>query len=372
MGIAERKAAKQFEETHYAKLKKDIDAAARFEVPVEVDWTSLAVEGYEHLYEETWPKVYFAPLIAALRAISQDALGRESLQGSLKRVVIRNTRGNSYASGFATFQGGVLTLDHEPATNVDQVDDRQEAIQKALEAAPEAPNAYAEDNPLRAFLDWDAKGVDAALYAVLRIAGRQEAGIPLVLPRVTLSLRSGRAVSGFVKEMLEDRREGRAVLLYVPRESGIPYDEAIIIPVGTIETLGILDVPAFGALKRDAVPVPSLLQLRRQLAAVEARVRTATETQLVLGLAPGVNAASAEELRALGFLAERAKEVLEALAKDDIGRSALREQVKRVHLRADKQASVSFADGTLELVTGRRPVDWYTRGELEAAVQSAL
>lgn len=372
MGIAERKAAKQFEETHYPKLKKDIDDAARFAVPVEVDWTSLAVEGYEHLYEETWPKVYFTPLIGALRAISQDDLGRESLQGSLKRVVIRNTAGNSYAGSFASFQGGVLTLDHEPATNVDEVKDRQDAIQKALEASPEAPNVYGTKDPLRAFMDADVKGVDAALYAVLRIAGRQQAGIPLVLPRVTLSLRSGRAVSGFVKEMLEDRREGRAVLLYVPAESGIPYDEAVIIPVGVIETLSILDVPSFGMLQRDAATVPSLLQLRRQLAAVEARVRTATESSIALGLGPGVDATSAEELRALGFLAERTREVLEALLKDDLGRAALREKVQRIHLRTATSPAVAFTDGTLELVTVRRPVDWYSRQELETAVQNAL
>ena len=264
MGIAERKAAKQFEETHYPKLKKDIDDAACFPVQVEVDWTSLAVEGYEHLYAEAWPKVYFEPLIAALRTLGQDELGRESLQGSLKHVIIRNTTGTSSASSVATFQDGVLTLDHEPVTNVDEVKERQEAIQQALEAAPATPNVYAAKDPLQAFLDWEAKGVDAALYAVLRIAGRQQAGIPLVLPRITLSLRSGRVVSGYVREMLEDRREGRAVLLYSPSESGLPYDEATLVPVGVIETLSILDMPAFGALKRDAVAVPSLLQLRRQ------------------------------------------------------------------------------------------------------------
>ncbi|MFP2907863.1 hypothetical protein ACLESD_23010, partial [Pyxidicoccus sp. 3LFB2] len=273
MGIAERKAAKQFEESLYPKLKQDIDDAAGFPVPVEVDWSSLAVGGYEHLYAEAWPKVYFEPLIAALRALGQDALGRETLRGSLKRVVIRNNAGNASASSVATFQDGVLTLDHEPVTNVDDVKDRQEAIQKALEAEPATPNVYAEKDPLRAFLEADVKGLDAALYAVLRIAGREQAGIPLVLPRVTLSLRSGRTVSGFVREMLEDRREGRAVLLYSPAERGMPYDEATLIPVGVIETLSILDMPAFGALQRDAVPVPSLLQLRRQLAAVEARVR---------------------------------------------------------------------------------------------------
>ncbi|WP_211194321.1 hypothetical protein [Pyxidicoccus fallax] len=372
MGIAERKAAKQFEETHYAKLKKDIDAAAGFEVPVEVDWATLALDGYEHLYEEAWTKVYFEPLIGALRAIGQDELGREFLKGALKRILIRNTNDTSYAGNVATFKEGVLTLDHQPFTNVDDVKDRQEAIQKTLEAAPEAPNPYANENPARVLLDWNAKGVNAALYAVLRLAGRQQAGIPLLLPRVTLSLRSGRAVSGFVKEMLEDRHEGRSVLLYSPRENGIPYDEATLIPVGIIETLSILDVPAFGTLQRDAAAVPSVLQLRRQLAQMESRVRAATEASIALGLASGVNASSADELRALGFLAERTREVLEALVKDDLGRAALREKVKRIHLRTDKHASVTLTDGTLEVVTGRLPVDWYTRGELEAAVQAAL
>ncbi|MFP2930746.1 hypothetical protein ACLESO_37225, partial [Pyxidicoccus sp. 3LG] len=286
MGLSERRAAKQFEETHYPKLKKDIDAAARFEVQVEVDWASLTVEGYEHLYEEAWPQVYFTPLIGALRATAQDDLGREFIQGSLKRVVIRNASDNSSASSFARFQDGVLTLDHHPVTNVDDVADRQEAVQKALEAAPEPANVYAED-PLRAFLDWGARGVDAVLRTALGMTGRQEAGIPLVLPRLTLSLRSGRAVSGFVKDILEDPREGRAVLLYQPRESGIPYDDAVIIPVGTIETVTVHDVPAFGSLKRDAAPLPSVLQLRRQLSALEARVRAATETSVAVALAPG-------------------------------------------------------------------------------------
>ncbi|MFP2912405.1 hypothetical protein ACLESD_46770, partial [Pyxidicoccus sp. 3LFB2] len=91
-----------------------------------------------------------------------------------------------------------------------------------------------------------------------------------------------------------------------------------------------------------------------------------------LGLAPGFNATSAEALRALGFLAERTREVLEALVKDDVGRATLREKVKRIHLRTDKHPAVTLTDGTLELVTGLRPVDWYPRQELENAVQSAL
>src|SRR5512140_81192 len=192
MGIAERKAASQFEETAYPKLKKDVEAAAHFDVPIEVDWNTLAVEGYEHLYAEAWPKVYFTPLIGALQAIAVDELGREALRSTLKRVVIRNTTGASSGSSMVRFQDGVLTLDHEPATNVDNVEDRQEAIQRALEAAPE-DKGHAED-PLAAFLSWKAHGVGSTMHVLQRLFWRQQAGIPVVLPRMTLLLRSGRGV----------------------------------------------------------------------------------------------------------------------------------------------------------------------------------
>ncbi|HYH97872.1 hypothetical protein [Hyalangium sp.] len=370
MGIAERKAASQFEETIYPKLKKEIDAAAHFEVPVEVDWNTLTVDGYQHLYEEAWPKIYFTPLIGALKAIAVDDLGREVLRSALKRVVIRNTTGAASGTSMVRFQDGVLTLDHEPVTNVDNLEDRQEHIQKALEAAPE--DAGHPEDPLAAFLAWNAHGVDATLFVLQKLAWRQQAGIPVILPRMTLLMRSGRGVTGILREILEDRREGRSVLVWVPRESGMPYDDLVLVPVNTIEAISVHDAPAFGALRRDAPPTPSLLELRRRLAALETQLRGLLETSVSVGLGPEVQATSAKDLRALGFLADRAREVLEGLGKDKVGKAALREKVQRIQLSVADDKGVAVSGHALELTTGRRPVDWYTRKELEEAVQSAL
>lgn len=135
MGLAERRAAKKFEDTLYPPLKKQLDAAAHFDVPVDVHWESLAIEERAHLYDECFPKVYFQPLIEAFQAICVDDMGREALKAKLKRVVIRNTADNSSASSMVTFEGGVLTLDHKPTTNVDDVRDRTKSIQQTLEAA---------------------------------------------------------------------------------------------------------------------------------------------------------------------------------------------------------------------------------------------
>lgn len=135
MGLAERRAAKQFETSQFPQLKKAIDEAAHFEVPVEVRWETLSADGYAHLYEEAWPKVYFKPLVEALKAICIDDMGRDALKAGLKKVVIQNTLGVYSAGSMVGFVDGVLTLDHEPATNVDDVDDRKAAIQQKLEAA---------------------------------------------------------------------------------------------------------------------------------------------------------------------------------------------------------------------------------------------
>jgi hypothetical protein len=369
MGLAERRAAIQFEETAYPKLKKEIDAAASFEVPVEVDWGTLAAEGSAHLYEAAWPKVYFAPLIGALRALAADERGRERLRSTLKRVVIRNTTGATMGSRMVSIHEGVLTLDHEPVTHVDNVAERQEAIRKVLEAAP--GDGGTAGDPLAAFLEWNAHGVEATLSVLQKLVWSQQSGIPVELPRITLLLRSGRAVTGFLREILEDRRESRSVLVWVPKRGGMLSDDLIIVPVGSIEAMTVHDVPAFGALRRD-LPVSSALELRSQLASLETQLRGQLEAPVSVGLWAEAQAASAKDLQALAFLAGRASEVLGALARDKEGRDALREKVQRIHLRVADHKNVSLTSHALELSTGRRPVDWYTSKELEEAIQSAL
>ena len=135
MGLAERRVAKDFEANVFPQLKKEVAGAAKFEVPVDVKWESLAVDGQSHLYVECWPKVYFRPLIQALEAITADEMGRDALKSKLTRIAIQNVGGNYSSSSWAAFDGGVLTLDHEPTSNVDDVDERKQALQALLEKA---------------------------------------------------------------------------------------------------------------------------------------------------------------------------------------------------------------------------------------------
>lgn len=133
MGLAERRSIKHFQDARFATLKQEIDEAAGGAVQVDVNWESLAKEGYSHLYEDAFTKVYFAPLCAALKAIAVDDLGRMALRDGLKQVVLCNTKGG-YGDDAIEFVGGVLTIDHDPVSNIDYVSDRAASIQKKLEA----------------------------------------------------------------------------------------------------------------------------------------------------------------------------------------------------------------------------------------------
>ena len=83
MGLAERRVIHEFQTKELSVLEGQVEEAAGFKVPVEVNWDALTPEGESRLYAESWRKVYFEPLIAALKAIGGDEMGREALKKGL-------------------------------------------------------------------------------------------------------------------------------------------------------------------------------------------------------------------------------------------------------------------------------------------------
>ncbi|HLJ00519.1 MAG TPA: hypothetical protein VKT76_12440 [Bradyrhizobium sp.] len=128
MGLAERRAAKEFQDQIYPQWKEKLDAAAGRAIPVEIDWEALQAPDESHLYGEAWAKVYFEPLVGALRAIASDDLGRDAVRDGLHKIVIRHSGDKGIV-----FVGGALVIDLPPTTNIDDVRERQHDIQLLLE-----------------------------------------------------------------------------------------------------------------------------------------------------------------------------------------------------------------------------------------------
>lgn len=133
MGLAERRATKDFQDNHLPALTAEIHAVAGFDVPIEIKWEQLAKDGYADSYVENWKKVYFQPLVGALKNIAIDDLGKDALKAGLKQIVLGNTKDLYTADYAVSFENGVATIDHDPMSNVDYVDDRTAALTKVLE-----------------------------------------------------------------------------------------------------------------------------------------------------------------------------------------------------------------------------------------------
>jgi hypothetical protein len=133
LGLAERRATQDYQAGVYPGLKKQIDDAAGFEVPMQIDWQAMAEPNRSILYEEFWTKIYFQPLIQALQQIGGDDLGKAALKDGLKQVDIANTKEYCDSAGIS-FQNGVLKIDQE-LMNADHARERVAKIVKLLEAS---------------------------------------------------------------------------------------------------------------------------------------------------------------------------------------------------------------------------------------------
>lgn len=132
MGLAERRATKEFQDKHFPELKNEIQKLAGHPVPIEVLWDQLAVEGQTELYKEAWTEIFFKPIIDGLRQIGRDDMGREALKSGLKQIELRNSAGAYSPTSAISFQGGQLVIDHE-LSNVGDTKDRTKYLIEIVE-----------------------------------------------------------------------------------------------------------------------------------------------------------------------------------------------------------------------------------------------
>lgn len=132
MGLLEKRAVKAFQDGSYQTLTNEINTLAGYPLEFEVNWDNLAVEEYTHMYDEGFTKVYFTPLINAIKEITVDDMGKEALKETLKKVIIKNEGGIYYVSDAYKFEGGTLTINHEPFSNIDNITERSEGLAKLL------------------------------------------------------------------------------------------------------------------------------------------------------------------------------------------------------------------------------------------------
>ena len=137
--LAERRALKEYQESVLPDLQNQINSAAGFEVPLNIEWTEIAQPGEEENYssEAYFTNVYFTPIVKALSSITSDSLGQEALKANLKGINIgydpETAPSSAYEDG-VDFKDGQLSLNFIPFSNASDIDDRAQAIVNLLES----------------------------------------------------------------------------------------------------------------------------------------------------------------------------------------------------------------------------------------------
>jgi hypothetical protein len=132
MGLAERRATKEFQDKHLPELSSEIQKLAGFPVPIEISWDQLAVEGQTEAYKEYWTEVFFKPVIEALRQIGRDDMGKEAIKGGIKKIEFRNSAGYYSPGSAISFQDGQITIDHD-YSNIGDTKDRTKHLIEIIE-----------------------------------------------------------------------------------------------------------------------------------------------------------------------------------------------------------------------------------------------
>ncbi len=132
MGLLEKRGIAAFQDNHFVKIVEEVNQLAGFNLELDVKWEHLAVEDYAHFYEEGFVKVYFTPIIGALKDITSDEMGKKALKEVLHKIIITNEKGQSSLPNALSFSDGVLTFDHHPITNLDYYEERTNELSKFL------------------------------------------------------------------------------------------------------------------------------------------------------------------------------------------------------------------------------------------------
>ncbi|WP_343330427.1 DUF6882 domain-containing protein [Polaribacter staleyi] len=133
MGLKEKRIIQAFQKELFPALETEINKAAGFAVPLDISWNTLMEDRFSHLYNDTFPKIYFLPLIEAFKSICIDEMGVELLKAGLKNVIIINENEEHNLERAITFEEGVLKINHSPVINADAVDRKTARIISLLE-----------------------------------------------------------------------------------------------------------------------------------------------------------------------------------------------------------------------------------------------
>jgi hypothetical protein len=219
----------------------------------------------------------------------------------------------------------------------------------------------------------DARTLEELLARLAELQSLRAKGEPVRLPRVTLHLRSGRELQGFLLEQRDDHRGGKSLVLHaLSADARRPEPDAIFVRPDVIEAITVHDLPSLEQPPRTSPPPPTKLELRRRLAERQVSLAATLGTPLELEVDWESLPPEPEALAALDALGTRAFSVLDELTRDLMGLEALRTRVRKLRLAVGSAPQVLREQQALLLVTTAPAAGWLSKDELRRAIEKVL
>lgn len=141
MNLRERRALKSFQEELYPTWAEQLQSVAKYEIALELDWEKMTKtkededQDWSHVYDESWPKVYFEPVVLAFQDITADEMGQEALKSKIKKLKITNSGRYFHGKDGYSIDGDTLVVDLQPFANQADVALRHKAMRELLESS---------------------------------------------------------------------------------------------------------------------------------------------------------------------------------------------------------------------------------------------
>ncbi|MEW5850108.1 MAG: DUF4908 domain-containing protein [Myxococcota bacterium] len=226
-----------------------------------------------------------------------------------------------------------------------------------------------------ALLQLVAKSVDTVLQDLVDLRRRARKGEKVTVPLVTLHLRGGRDLTGWIVDAGEDPRHGAALVFHIPgRDFRNPDDDACYLPPAAVEAITVHGAGGHALALEQGRPAPSQLELDQRANELSRRVSRAAGRDVVFSVDWDATPDHGEPVKVMEDIMRMTAAVLEDLSAEPVGRQAVAAKVRAVRFGQGPNARVALDGETLMVIV---PVNSTGEGrlsnlDLRRAVESLL
>jgi hypothetical protein len=226
---------------------------------------------------------------------------------------------------------------------------------------------------LRALQDLAVRPMEAVLEELAALKRRERNGERVRIPRITLHLKTGVDVKGFILQVGQNPPGSDKLVLAhsIGTDPRNPEYDATYLRLSSIEAVTVHDVPSLALEPEGLPPPPTRLDITRSAANLQSMLNDRWGLMVETEVSWDSVQDDPETLRALHELVTQTGEIFNALAGSDQGLASLK-RISGLRFAFGPAASVALDDGRLIVITTVEAERRMTQSGLIRAIEDLL